>query len=158
MVLPKKIKNWVAELLSQKQQTKPQKPSRIVEDDEDEKGGATTTHDSDLIAQWLHNLGANGSSPYTDERFYDEVRRAVADKHDHWNNIVEQMNESATADRRVVRSVVVGQDLDEPMPAAVINSAAVAASVVSTDPNSVIAVENDLDVSQDSDVSGVKKR
>ena len=93
----------------------------LVADLSDEDGDeGKVAQKSSVFADLLRSLGANVDSPYSSESFIDDVRKSVKNKHKHFDALlaklqaeVDRQSNHAKKTRR--STILVGQDMDEPM-------------------------------------------
>ena len=123
--------------------------AKKADDKDDEGSGSSTAFKSQVFADILRGLGA---SPYDDPRMLDEIRDAVNNGHKAWDEVEtawKLREQSAMANKlSKLSSMVVGEDLNEPVSAAYFIASTKPATVVATDSSSDL--EFDLDMDNDS--------
>ena len=112
--------------------------------EEESDGEGKVAQKSSVFTDLLRALGANVDSPYSNESFIDDVRKSVKNKHKHFDALLAKLQaevdkQSSHANKVQRSTILVGQDMDEPMRADYLQrSAVVAKSVeVSKDAESV---------------------
>ncbi|MEC8383290.1 MAG: hypothetical protein VXZ73_02450 [Pseudomonadota bacterium] len=128
-------------------------------DDSDDSGSATGEHfSSDVYKQLIESLG--GGSPYTDNVFYEDVRRSVANGHIHFDASkydhfeVGSGHLAGNSAKKAIHTsnIIVGADMEEPMSSkefAAVATKAVRSPVDESD-------GSDIDFTFDSDASKFK--
>ena len=93
----------------------------LVADLSDEDGDeGKVTQKSSVFADLLRALGANVDSPYSSESFIDDVRKSVKNKHKHFDALLAKLQAELDKQSNHVKkskrsTILVGQDMDEPM-------------------------------------------
>ena len=117
----------------------------LVADLSDEDGDeGKVTQKSSVFADLLRALGANVDSPYSSESFIDDVRKSVKNKHKHFDALLAKLQAELDKQSNHVKkskrsTILVGQDMDEPMRADYLQRSALVAKAknVSKDAESV---------------------